>query len=253
MAREFEIRREVELPATPEQLWAAVTTGAGNASWLFPTGDGEPHGVGEVWAGHTVTAFDPPHHYAAQAQGPDGAVFNALEYVIEARDGGTAVLRYVHSGIFTDDWDNQYDAAGQHTDFYLHTLGQYLRYFGGRPVTYVAAEGPEASKAAGAFDTLRGALGLAGPGTAGDPVRLALPGVDPLDGVIDYAAPNFLGVRTADGLYRFYGRNAFGTPVGLAHHLFAAPVDRQKVDREKTALAWRTWLDGLYGKAWDVA
>jgi hypothetical protein len=168
-------------------------------------------------------------------------VFNALEFIIEARGGGTAVLRYVHSGIMTDDWDNQYDSADQHTDFYLHTLGQYLRYFDGRPVTYVAAEGPDASKAPGSFDALRGALGLAGTGTAGDPVRLTLPGLDPLEGVVDYATPNFLGVRTGDGLYRFYGRNAFGMPVGLAHHQFAAGVDR-----EKTELAWRTWLDGLY-------
>ena len=162
MAREFEIRREVELPATPEQVWAAVATGAGTASWLFPTGEGEPHEVGEAWAGHTVTALDPPRHFAVAAQGPDGTVVNALEYLIEARDGGTAVLRYVHSGILTGDWDSQYDATGQHTDFYLHTLGQYLRYFDGRPVTYVAAEGPAASKAPGAFDTLRRALGLAG-------------------------------------------------------------------------------------------
>ena len=168
-------------------------------------------------------------------------MFNALEFIIEARDGGTAVLRYVHSGIMTEDWDNQYDSADQHTDFYLHTLGQYLRYFDGRPVTYVAAEGPDASKAPGSFDALRGALGLAGPGAAGDPVRLTLPGLDPLEGVVNYATPNFLGVRTDDGLYRFYGRNAFGMPVGLAHHLFAAGVNR-----EKTELAWRTWLDGLY-------
>ena len=84
-----------------------------------------------------MTAFEPPHHLAVRAAAPDGTVMNALEYIIEARDGGTAVLRYVHSGIFTDDWDNQYDAAGQHTDFYLHTLGQYLQFFDGRPVTYV--------------------------------------------------------------------------------------------------------------------
>ena len=38
MAREFEIRREVELPATPEQVWAAVATAAGTTSWLFPMG-----------------------------------------------------------------------------------------------------------------------------------------------------------------------------------------------------------------------
>ncbi|MGH3121310.1 MAG: hypothetical protein ACRDND_09855 [Streptosporangiaceae bacterium] len=241
MAREFEIRREVELPATPGQVWAAVATAAGTASWLFPMGEDEAHAVGDVVAGHTVTTFDPPHHLVVRAEAPDGTVMNALEYIIEARDGGTAVLRYVHSGIFTDDWDNQYDAAGQHTDFYLHTLGQYLRYFDGRPVTYVAAEGPESSKAPGAFDAVRRGLGVNGQGAAGDQVRLALPRLEPLEGVVDYTAPNFLGVRTADGLYRFYGRNAFGMPVGLAHHLFAPGVDR-----EKTELAWRTWLDGRY-------
>ena len=241
MAREFEIRREVELPATPGQVWAAVATGAGQASWLFPTGEGEPHEAGQVWAGHTVTAFDPPHHLAVRAAAPDGTVMNALEYIIEARDGGTVVLRYVHSGVFTDDWDNQYDAAALHTDFYLHTLGQYLRYFDARPVTYVAAEGPQASKAVAAFGAVRRGLGLTGQGADGDQVRLALPGLDPLEGVVDYATPHFLGVRTADGLYRFYGRNAFGMPVGLAHHLFAPGVDQ-----EKTELAWHTWLDGLY-------
>ena len=115
MAREFEIRREVELPSTTEQVWAAVATAAGTASWLFPMGEDEAHAVGDVVAGHTVTAFDPPHHLAVRAAAPDGTVMNALEYIIEARDGGTAVLRYVHSGILTDDWDNQYDAAGPPT------------------------------------------------------------------------------------------------------------------------------------------
>jgi uncharacterized protein YndB with AHSA1/START domain len=240
MPGEFEIRREVELPASAEQVWAAVATGEGTASWMFPTAEGTPSGVGEVWAGHTVNAFDRPHHFAVRADIPDGT-FNALEYVIEARDGGTAVLRYVHSGILTDDWDNQYDAATLHTNFYLHTLGQYLQYFAGRTVTYIAAEGPAASVTTGGFDVLRRALGLTSSSGVGDRVRLALPGLDALDGVVDYATPHFLGVRTADGLYRFFGRNAFGMPVGLSHHLFAA-----EVDKDKTELAWRSWLEGLY-------
>ena len=44
MPSEFEIRREVELPATPEQVWDAVTTGRRHqGSWLFPSGgDPEP-------------------------------------------------------------------------------------------------------------------------------------------------------------------------------------------------------------------
>ena len=70
MAREFEIRREVELPATPEQVWAAVSTAAGLASWLFPMGEEEAHAVGDVVAGHTVTTFDPPHHLAVRAAAP---------------------------------------------------------------------------------------------------------------------------------------------------------------------------------------
>jgi hypothetical protein len=66
-----------------------------------------------------------------------GAWFNAIEWVIEARDGGRSFLRYAHGGIFVDDWDNQYDAVQQHTDFYMHTLGQYLQHFSGRTATYI--------------------------------------------------------------------------------------------------------------------
>jgi uncharacterized protein YndB with AHSA1/START domain len=241
MAREFEIRREVELPATPEQVWQAVATGDGTAAWMFPVAEGAPSGVGEVWAGHTVTAYDPPRHLAVRAQAPDGQVMNALEYVIEAKDGGTVLLRYVHSGVFTDDWDNQYDAADQHTDFYLHTLGQYLRYFAGQRATYIAAEGPDAAKAQDAFQALRQELGLTAASTPGAQVRITPPGLDPVDAVVDYATPNFIGARSADGLYRFFGRNAFGMPVGLSHHLFAPDVDK-----DKTQLAWQSWLDGLY-------
>ena len=86
-------------------------------------------------------------------ESPDGT-FNALDYAIEARDGGTAHLRYVHSGILADGWEDQYDAIDGHTDFYLHTLGQYLEHFNGRQVTYVGQpssgiEGPEAAGGAG--------------------------------------------------------------------------------------------------------
>jgi uncharacterized protein YndB with AHSA1/START domain len=241
MARAFEIRREVELPATPEQVWQAVATGDGTAAWMFPVAEGAPSRVGEVWAGHTVKAYDPPRHLHVQMEGPDGQVMNALEYLIEAQDGGIVVLRYVHSGVFTDDWDNQYDSAGQHTDFYLHTLGQYLRYFAGQRATYIAAEGPGAAKAKDAFHPLRSELRLTPASKTGDQVRITPPGLDPVDGVLDYATPNFIGVRSADGLYRFFGRNAFGMPVGLSHHLFAA-----EVDQDKTQLAWQSWLDGLY-------
>ncbi|XGU21987.1 hypothetical protein ACETU7_03270 [Rhodococcus sp. 3Y1] len=84
-----------------------------------------------------IATWEPPRELAIHMQGPDGW-FNNLEYVVES----TAVVRYVHAGVFADDWDNQYDGASKHTDFYLHSLGQYVRYFAGKPVTYVSAEGP---------------------------------------------------------------------------------------------------------------
>jgi uncharacterized protein YndB with AHSA1/START domain len=227
MGREFEVRREVELPGTPEQAWEAVSTEAGLASWLFP----QPVGEG-------TQAWEPPHHLAVRIDG-EGGWFNALEYTIEGREGGTT-LRYVHSGIFDDTgWDDQYDAVSQHTDFYLHTLAQYLAHFAPRTATYVGEvpgglSAPEASMRPDGFDRLKRALGVEGL-AEGEPVRLEFG-----DGVLDYNRGNFLGIRTGDGLYRFFGRNAFGGPVGLALHDFGGGDAAQR----KQAL--QAWLDGIY-------
>jgi hypothetical protein len=233
MARRFEIRREVELPATPEQVWDAVTDGTGG--WLWPM-EYEPRLGGAAAFGGTVTAWDPPRHFASHVDGEDGW-FNDLDQVIEARDGGRALLRYVHSGIFTDDWDSQYDGAGRHTDFYLHTLGVYLGHFAGRRAAYAEVEGPKALAAPGSFAAACGALGLDG-AAAGTSARLDLPGTGPVDAVVDYRSEHFLGLRTADGLVRVFGREAWGAPVGVTLHLFAAGADADAAGR-----AWAAWLE----------
>jgi uncharacterized protein YndB with AHSA1/START domain len=245
MGKQFEIRREVELSATPEEVWEAVATGAGNAAWLFPN-EVEPREGATNADGSTVTAWDPPRRFEVRVEGEEG-VLNALEFVIEGRAGGRTVLRYVHSGILgEEDWDTQYDAAKQHTDFYLHTLGEYLRHFGGRTATYVGQvpggiEGPPASAEPGAFDVLRQQLGLTDGVAEGDEVSLEPRDLERLDGVVDYVRPNFLGLRTADGLYCFFGRNAFGSPVGVSLHLFADDVDKDATER-----AWHGWLQGAF-------
>jgi uncharacterized protein YndB with AHSA1/START domain len=240
MGHEFTIRREVALPATPEQVFAAVTTGT--AGWMFPidqiVGAGGSAGLGPD--SPIVTGWEPPHQFSVRTEGEDGW-FNALEYLIEARDGGTCVLRYVHSGILTDDWEDQYDGAEKHTTFYLHSLAQYVQYFSGRPVTYVAASGPAAAAGPGAFEVLAGALGLTGSGGEGESVRLDVPGLDPIEAVVDYRTAHFIGLRSDDALYRFFGRNAFGGQVDAAHHLFA-----EGVDGDASQKAWQTWLGEVY-------
>ncbi|HEY0389357.1 MAG TPA: SRPBCC domain-containing protein [Gaiellales bacterium] len=238
MSREFEIRREVELPGTPEQVFAAVATGNGTAGWMFPTGEGAPSQVGEEFAGHRVTVLDPPNHFAVRAEGEDGSV-NSLDYRIERRGSG-ALLRYVHSGVITDDWDTQYDGADRHTDFYLHSLGEYLAHFAGRDVTYVGADGPKEALGPEAFAAVRAALGVREDGAVGDRVDVELPGIGRLRGEVDYLDDMFIGVRADDALYRFYGRGSMGMPVFAGHHLFAPGVDGPAAQA-----AWEAWLAGV--------
>jgi uncharacterized protein YndB with AHSA1/START domain len=192
MSREFEITREAELPASPDDIWTAIT--ADPAAWMFPTGMEIPAGAAPP-EGAPVTTWDPPHRLVIRMESPDGT-FNALDYAIEARAGGTAHLRYVHSGILADGWEDQYDAIGGHTDFYLHTLGQYLEHFNGGRVTYVGQpsdgiNGPETAGRPDAMDTLRAALGVSSDSAVGAAVHTSLGDAGTLDGVIDYSTPEF--------------------------------------------------------------
>ncbi len=58
MSREFEITREVDLPAAPDDVWIAIT--ADPAAWQFPTGMEIPAGAAPP-EGAPVTTWDPPH------------------------------------------------------------------------------------------------------------------------------------------------------------------------------------------------
>ena len=245
MSRQFEVTREVDLPASPDDVWVAIT--ADTAAWQFPTGEEIPAGESPPEGGIFKT-WDPPHRLVIRMESPDGT-FNALDYAIEARDGGTAHLRYVHSGILADEWEDQYDAIDGHTDFYLHTLAQYLEHFNGAPVTYVGQpsagiEGPESAGTPEAMETLRASLGLSPEAGVGEEVNASLGDAGPLVGVVDYSTPEFLGVRTAEGLYRFFGRNHYGGVVGMSAHLFVDEGDAVDADEREAQL--KAWLDGVY-------
>ena len=237
MGREFEIRREIDLPATPERVWEAITTRRGMAGWF---GDQEP-----IPPGLTPAVWEPPHHLRIELPAaPDGSI-QAFEYVIEGREGGRARLRFVHSGFLSQSWEGEFDfeeLTGRGWDMYLHTLAEYLAHFEGRSATYVTVDAPPASADASAWPALLAALALRDGVAEGDPVRVALEGLSPIEGVADYVSSNFLGVRADDALFRFHGRAALRMPIAIGHHLFAAGVD---AERERDA--WRSWLARVFG------
>jgi hypothetical protein len=228
MGKNFEVVFEGEFPATPDQVWDAVLDQT--SGWLFPT---------EGMEGEQLI-LDRPHHHINRLEGPDGW-FNQLEQVIEPRDEGRSYLRWVHSGVLPDDqWDTQYDGVSLHTAFYLHTLAEYLEHFAPGAADFVDVQGPDVSNATDSFEVVRAALGLSSSSVAGDTTTAELPGASS-GAIVDYTDENFIGLRTDNALVRFFGRNRFGSVVGLTVHTFGEP------SATEVGPAWKSWLDGLFG------
>ena len=238
MVREWDVRWEGELPASPQQVFDAITKHSAGHLWEIeyePRIGGAERGLTRT--GGAVTAWEPPRHFATRVEGDE---LNELDYRLEPL-GAITYLRYRHrTAVPADDFDRQLDACRRHTTFYLHSLGQYACHFAGRRAAYVSADGPEQS-ARGGFGAVRRALGLPDDVVAGDAVQLTPRGLAPIEGVVDYATGSFLGIRSADALYRVYGRDTWGWPVGVAHHLFADGADRSEGQR-----AWSDWLAGVF-------
>lgn len=246
MTHPFDIELETILPATPEQVWEAIATGPGTDSWFMGRNEVEPREGGTTvmdTGGHReeaeITAYEPGKRFATRTPTAEDGRFTALEYLIEGRDGGSTVLRVVHSGMLGDDWQDEYDALRRGWPFHLHTLREYLTHFPGRtaaPVFAVVArpDGPPARQIRAAIT--RG-LSLPAPVTAGARAHAAPAGLPPLEGEVVWADDERIGIRTADGLYTFH--NADGLAL-MFHHLFGPDTDGAEA-------AWQKWLAELLG------
>jgi uncharacterized protein YndB with AHSA1/START domain len=242
MGRQFEVRWGRVVRGTPEEVWDAVTRHSDG--WLWPI-TYEPR-VGGAESGLSpdggvVTAWEPHTRFQTRAETDDGP--NQITYVLTPAAGGTHVDYHHLGSVPEDDFARQLDACEVHTTLYSHSMEEYARHFGGRDATYVDVEAGPASEAEGSTARLTEALGIAAAGV-GDRVTLAVPGTAPLPAVVDYLDATFVGLRTADGLHRIYGRDRWGWPVSVSHHLFAPDVDAAGVEA-----AWRTLLDELFTPA----
>jgi uncharacterized protein YndB with AHSA1/START domain len=246
MGREWEQHDDVEIDATPQQVWEAIATGPGYDSWYMGHTEVEPGEGGAVrtdLGGYvmqsTITAWEPLRRFAYRGdETPDGR-FIAFEFLIEGREQGSTVLRLVTNGFLPgDDWEAEYDAMRKGGAMYFATLVAYLTHFAGRTATPITAAAPMVPDTRGVFDRVPAALGLPAEPAVGDRVRVTPEGLPPIDGVVDFVNPDAIGVRTADALYRFI-RRFFG-PMIVTHHVFA-----EAVDQKKTEQAWLAWLARL--------
>src|SRR5579862_8302849 len=95
------VQVEVEVPGTPEEVWRAIASGPGISSWFVPTRSEEREGGQVVCnfgpgmdSSSTITAWEPPKRFAAEGDmGAPGSPKVATEWIVEARAGGTCLVR----------------------------------------------------------------------------------------------------------------------------------------------------------------
>ena len=143
MPDERRIELEVEVLGTPEQVWQAIATGPGISSWYVPHQVEEREGGAatarfgpgpEMEVPGRVAAWDPPTRVVFDGGEPGEGL--AFEWLIEARDGGTCIVRLVNTGFGSgEDWDAQYDGMIEGWTLFLRNLQLHLEHFPGRHAT----------------------------------------------------------------------------------------------------------------------
>ncbi|ANN17883.1 hypothetical protein SD37_21025 [Amycolatopsis orientalis] len=246
MGHEFELSDRAEVDATPEQVWEAIATGPGITSWFMGRNevDGGVGGTvktafGDFEPSSAITSWDPLERLVYGTEpAPDGR-FVAYEFLIEARSGGSTVLRTVTSGFLPgDDWEDEFEAMTSGTELFFRTLVEYLNTFAGWKAVPLTVFGPPIGDWDRAWLTLGRELGLAGrPGT-GDRVRLSTGSMSTVDGEVYLANAQAVGIRTADALLRFV--RGFQGPMVAMHHLFG------DVDPAKQDALWSDWLARVF-------
>ena len=165
---ERSIELEVEVAGTPEEVWRAIATGPGISSWYVPhTVEEREGGTATAFFGDgpemqvpgRVAAWDPPHRIVFD--GGEGVGGLAFEWLIEARDGGSCIVRLVNSGFGNGgEWDGQYDAMTDGWRLFLANLELHCRRFRGQTATPMLPVGRWPVPAAEAWAVLTSALGL---------------------------------------------------------------------------------------------
>jgi len=256
-------RFEVELvvPGTPEQVWHAIATAEGIASWLMPTelearvGGAVTFHMGPDADSHgRVTAFEPSRRiayeedWAALVDQPGADVTPLLtEFVVDAQSGGTCVVRVVTSAFGTGaDWENEFwEEMGRGWAPMLDNLRLYLTHFPDQHAIALSAGARFPTTPEAAIAAVRRAVGVE---AEGDPIDGR-----GLEGRLERTVERHFLLRIDKPVPGFLSFFSFGegdaSMVNVQGYLFSDGAE-EYVERERAT--WQAWLETLAGEVAPV-
>ncbi len=191
---------ELEIGASPETVWRAITDANQLVEWFPQQAAVEPgkggsitYGWGELSCPCEIVEWQPPsrlrtswlaHNLAGEATGEPLLV----DWFLEGEKGITR-LRLVHSGFGVGpSWDDEYDGTRRGWDFELLSLKHYLEHHRGesRDSLWLHREINDAGEAWKRLVSPTGLVRLADVDSfkQGDPVRFALATGDSIEGLV---------------------------------------------------------------------
>jgi hypothetical protein len=194
-----------------------------------------------------VTAFEPPRRFAyeedwATLVGHPGADVTPLltEFLVEARSGGTCVVRVVTSAFGTGaEWENEFwEEMSNGWAPVLDNLRLYLTRFPGQLATPMWAGASAASTPEAVIAAVRDALGVEAVGGAIDARGIR--------GQLERSIARHVLVRVDEPIEGFLSFFAFGadsnSAVHLQGYLFSEDAPAY-VESEQSG--WQAWLHGV--------
>ncbi len=195
--RERAIDLSVAVVGTPDEVWTAIATGPGISSWYVPTTVEEHEGgvttsrfgAGpEMTVAGTVGAWEPPNRVVFL--GGEAAPGFAFEWLVEASDRSTCIVRLVNSGFVEGTpWDDEYDGMSEGWQLFLHNLQLHLAHFPGQVGTSLLPMATWAGPRLDAWSRLTGALGIPASPEPGTRVEATAADAPALAGTVVQAEP----------------------------------------------------------------
>ncbi len=202
----------VELNASPEEVFRAVTDGTELAKWLAPEARVTPPSdgkKGQIWISwgegmsveKPVEIWDAPRHVRhSSGTNPESKAPLWADWSIEA-NGSTTTLRLVHSGFSASaDWDGEFESHSRGWRLMLANLRHYFARHAKKPAAHVTFMAEAKTEHGALWTTLlsKAAMGFESAPKPGDSYRITTSSGDALSGKVEMANGRDLALTVSE-------------------------------------------------------